>query len=122
MEVFHQLKLTFHRAIDVTPNPLIAYQELLAYSDIDNILTSGGKETALLGVNIIRQMQQCNTNLSHSTIIAGSGITIHNVNAIITQTHVKQIHVGQGLRINNILSPIKFKQLHANYESCISTN
>lgn len=105
------LKLTFHRAIDVTENPLNSYKNLLKYPLVDNILTSGGKPTALEGVSIIEQMITLQANYNHCHIIAGSGITPENAKHIVQSTKVDQIHIGTGIRSNNKIDEAKLKEL-----------
>ena len=105
------LKLTFHRAIDISNNIIRNYERLLDFKEIDLVLTSGGMETALEGAINIRKMIELSMNCEHAKILAGSGITPNNATEIIKQTSVTEIHLGTGVRINNILSAGKFKQL-----------
>ena len=105
------LALTFHRAIDATNNPLTCYQELLNYKEIDLVLTSGGKATALEGAEVIKKMIEIGKKYSYANILAGSGITPDNAQEIINCTGVTQIHLGSGVRTNNILDPEKFNNL-----------
>ena len=105
------LTLCFHRAIDAAQNTLSCYQELLNYPNIDLVLTSGGKATALEGIAVIKQMLEMGKNYNHAKILAGSGITPDNAQEIITYTGVTQIHLGSGVRTNNILDPKKFDHL-----------
>ncbi len=107
----NHLQLTFHRAIDESKDIINSYKELLNYSDINLVLTSGGKETAVLGAKTIKQMLILNQNKINCKILAGSGITPENAYSLIKQTGVKQIHVGKGVRINNILNKNKFEKL-----------
>lgn len=52
----HPLQVTFHKAIDATPDPVGALQILLQVPGIQRVLTSGGAETAMLGAVILREM------------------------------------------------------------------
>lgn len=106
-----RLALTFHRAIDTAYDTFTCYQELLNYKEIDVVLTSGGKPTALEGTSVIKQMVELGNPYSHAKILAGSGINPDNAQEIIKQTSVKQIHLGSGVRTNNALDPNKFTQL-----------
>lgn len=108
-----QLGLVFHRAIDVSYDPLRVYEELLEYKEVDNVLTSGGADTAENGVEIIKQMVNLRDRLSQANILVGSGITPDNAKYIVEQTGVKQIHVGTGVRTNRALDKHKFEQLLA---------
>lgn len=105
------LGLTFHRAIDVAANTIDAYTELLNYPEIDQILTSGGKNTALDGYAQIRQMVRLNANRGYCKILAGSGVTPSNAKQLIALTKVEQIHLGTGVRENGIFVKNKFDEL-----------
>lgn len=107
------LKLVFHRAIDVSYDPLLVYKELLTYGEVSDVLTSGGANVAENGVAIIKQMVNLGHGISHARVLAGSGITPENVGYIVEQTGVKQIHVGTGVRTNGVLDKSKFEQLWA---------
>lgn len=50
------MKITFHKAIDATENPLESLSQLLAHGVVSSILTSGGKKTAREGTPIIKEM------------------------------------------------------------------
>lgn len=109
------LQLTFHRAIDEANNIIQVYTQLLKYKEIDNVLTSGGKLTALAGADTLQQMIMLCSDKSNCQVIAGSGITPDNAAELIKATGVKQIHLGSGLRTNRVLDKKLFKQLF----SCI---
>jgi copper homeostasis protein len=108
------LKLTFHRAIDVCNDIISTYQQLLTYNEIDLVLTSGGKTTALDGIATIKQMIQMNLGHQNAQIMAGSGITPDNVTQIIEYAMVQHIHLGTGVRnvSDNTISKEKLQQLH----------
>ena len=52
----HPFHVTFHKAIDATPNPVHAVRQLKELGGISTILTSGGAQTAIEGAETIRQM------------------------------------------------------------------
>lgn len=114
IELKQHLSLTFHRAIDVSNNPIKAYQELLQFKEVELVLTSGGMDSALNGIENIQQMLKLNPKQEHAKIIAGSGITPDNANTLIKQTLVTQIHLGHGIRTNSSLSSHKFLKLMYN--------
>lgn len=111
------LGFTFHRAIDTTTDILASYQELLQFPEIDLVLTSGGKNTAIEGRDIIKKMVKLNEKYNHCKILAGSGLNPQNVKELVKYTNVEQIHLGTGVRINNELSQIKFNELLENFNS-----
>lgn len=69
------MKVTFHRAIDMTKNPLRATKAVLQ-SGCDMILTSGGAATVINGTDVIRKM----VAVAHPrvVIIAAGGVTEDN--------------------------------------------
>ncbi len=106
-----RLALTFHRAIDASIDPIASYQTLLQYPAIDRVLTSGGADTAMAGLEILCTLVQLNQGHTHATILAGSGITPNNAATIIQETGGNAIHVGTGIRSNGKLDPVKLQQL-----------
>lgn len=74
------LHVTFHRAIDVSRNPMEIIDECIRTGKIGRILTSGCASTALEGASVIKKM------ISHAKgrigIMAGCGIRIENLKAI----------------------------------------
>lgn len=83
------LELVFHRAIDLTPDPLAALDALLALG-VNRVLTSGGKPTAAEGAAVIRQMiGHAGKNL---TVIAGGGVRARNVKSLIERSGVVEVH------------------------------
>lgn len=70
------LGTTFHRAIDLCPNPIEALDNLI-HIGFKRILTSGGRNSAEKGINQIERLfRHANGQLE---IMAGSGINPENV-------------------------------------------
>lgn len=82
------LGVTFHRAFDFIPNPLDAI-EFLIELNVDRILTSGQKPTAIEGVNNIKEFVKISNG--RIQIMAGSGVNRTNANELI-QAKVDAIH------------------------------
>jgi copper homeostasis protein len=104
-----RLDLTFHRAMDEAHNTLDACSKILKYAQVSRILTSGGGKTVIEGLANLRAM----TNLAQNTrcqILPGSGITLDNIKSLLTNLSVAEIHIGTGVRTNNQLDKLKFKQ------------
>lgn len=105
-----QVKMTFHRAIDVCTDQINAFKELLNYSEqISHVLTSGSEDTALAGYKNIKEMVELSAG--KIIVLAGSGVTPMNAKEIIKKTTVSEIHLGTGVRVDNQLNYDKFKQL-----------
>ena len=90
VQLARPMNVTFHRAFDESADPFAALEQIIGLG-IDRILTSGGKRSAFDGIARIRDL--VNKSSGRITIMAGSGVTIRNVKAIISETRVKDIHV-----------------------------
>ncbi len=81
----------FHRAFDLTPDPIAALDMLIALG-FDRVLTSGGKATALEGASNLR------TLIEHAgkriEVLPAGGIRPHNVAELVTQTGCTQVHAA----------------------------
>jgi copper homeostasis protein len=108
-----QVGLTFHRAIDVSNNPLQEFIHLQNYSGsaLNLVLSSGGKATALEGKEILTAMHQ---QIKQVKLLPGSGITPFNISQLLDGLAVDQIHLGTGVRVNNQLNAELFKLLKSN--------
>ena len=80
----------FHRAFDVTPDPLRALEELIDLG-LTRVLTSGQKPGAPEGAGLIRQI------IEHAAgrieVLPGAGIALDNVRALVATTACTQIHM-----------------------------
>jgi copper homeostasis protein len=83
------LPVTFHRAIDVTPDPLDAVRQVKE-TGASYILTSGQSETALEGSVTIRKMiKAAGPDL---TIIVAGGVTSENLPRVKDKTAARAFH------------------------------
>src|SRR3954454_11031010 len=76
----------FHRAFDVTPDPLLAVDELIALG-ITRILTSGQQDTVSEGADLVRKLIQYAGD--RIEILPGGGIKAYNVADVIARTGCK---------------------------------
>ena len=83
------LEVTFHRAFDMCKNPFIALEQLIDIG-ITRILTSGTKNTAIEGDNIITELVK--KSESKIIIMPGSGINENNLEELITKTNAQEFH------------------------------
>ena len=84
------LKVIFHKAIDITSDPLKSLKNLIKNSNIDGVLTSGGFKKAEDGVKLLKKMLDiCPINFE--LIIAGK-ITSKNINKINQKLSAKFYH------------------------------
>lgn len=83
-----KLEVTFHRAVDYCKEPLKQVDRLMELG-IDRILTSGGKEKAIEGIDTIAEMVKRSGN--RIQIMAGSGVNANSVKQL-TETGVNALH------------------------------
>ena len=84
------LKVIFHKAIDMTSDPLKSLKNLIKNSNVDGVLTSGGFKKAEDGVKLLKKMLDiCPINFE--LIIAGK-ITPENINKINQKLSAKFYH------------------------------
>ena len=81
----------FHRAFDLTPDPLAALEQLIGLG-FHRVLTSGGAATAMEGSELIRELIECAAG--RIEVLPGGGIRPNNVAALIEQTGCKQVHAS----------------------------
>ncbi len=88
------MKLTFHRAFDELGEAAIEEFDKLSTYDVDTLLTSGTKASALEGKDVIKTLIDRNT----INILPGKSISINNAKEIIDYTGANYIHVGYSVR------------------------
>ena len=76
IELSKPLEFTFHRAFDEVLNPIQALHQLIELK-ADRILTSGQAETAVKGLDLLKEL----INIAEKKIIImpGSGVNINNI-------------------------------------------
>jgi copper homeostasis protein len=84
------LEITFHKAIDDTPDPVHSAEILAKIKGITRILTSGGKPTALEGADNINKMSKITAG--HLKILAAGRITDKNLAEISGILKVDEFH------------------------------
>lgn len=85
------LKITFHRAFDKSNN-LLKSLECLISLGVDRVLTSGGENYAIDGIDTIKKL--VDKSQDKIIIMPGSGINYHNVKDIINFTNVSEVHMS----------------------------
>ncbi len=99
IEVKGNMKLTFHRAFDeISESILLEEFDKLTKYDVDTVLTSGTKSSALEGKEILKTLIA-----KHKiNILPGKSISLSNAKEIIDYTGADYIHVGYAVRTNNL--------------------
>jgi len=83
------MSITFHRAFDMTPDPWLALTALKELG-IDRILTSGQKNTAVEGAEVIKQL--IHRAGSEIMILPGGGLNEDNIAEFAQYTGAKEYH------------------------------
>lgn len=94
--------VTFHRAIDDTPDALEALDVLIELG-VARVLTSGGAPTALDGAEVLAALVQRAGD--RVTIVAGGGVRGGNARLVVERTGVRELHArceGDAARIRAI--------------------
>lgn len=104
-ELARPLNVTFHRAFDMSVDLSRALEDI-CQTGVDRVLTSGGEQECLQGVETIRQLVK--SARGRLSIMAGGGIGPNEVANIISQTGVREIHVGLS---SAVASPVQYRNL-----------
>ena len=86
IELSRPLEFTFHRAFDVVSDPLKEIENLIRLG-VDRILTSGQKDKAIEGLNLLLELKRISNN--GIVIMPGSGISKNNLKNF---TLFKEVH------------------------------
>ena len=90
VEFAYPLEVTFHKAIDMTPDPVESIKLLSKLKDIQRVLTSGGKSTAIEGKEVLIKMQKA-VEEKMNIIVAGK-VTIENRSELHQLIGAKEYH------------------------------
>lgn len=98
------LPVTFHRAIDMTPDLFEAMDIVLA-TGASRILTSGGAPNAALGMaEIARMVEAANGRIA---VMPGGGVTSESIVAIAEATGAGEFHASARTAVR---SPVRFRK------------
>lgn len=86
------LKVTFHRAFDMTSDPFLSLEEIISLG-VDTLLTSGHRQTAEDGLELIRELVK--RAAGRITIMAGGGINATNA-PLLAEAGVRAFHFTAG--------------------------
>lgn len=89
IEAAKPMQTTFHRAFDVCREPFEALEQIINLG-FDRILTSGQRQTAVEGADLIKKLVEKAGN--RITILAGAGINADNIAALKQKTNAKEFH------------------------------
>ncbi|MDR1887491.1 MAG: copper homeostasis protein CutC [Prevotellaceae bacterium] len=89
--------MTFHRAFDMTANPHKALETVIK-TGCERILTSGGKNKAAEGRELIKELVLAAAG--RISVMAGSGINPANVRDLIAYTGITEVHISGKHRVD----------------------
>jgi copper homeostasis protein len=94
VELARPMSVTFHKAFDQTREPEQALDALIELG-IDRVLTSGGRPTALEGMDTLKRLEaQARGRIG---ILAGGQISAENLETIMVATGVCEVHLGSAV-------------------------
>ncbi|CAM4344986.1 copper homeostasis protein [Pedobacter westerhofensis] len=100
-ELASPMKVTFHRAFDMTDNLEEALEDLISLGAV-RVLTSGGKSSALVGSAVLEKLiQQAAGRIS---IMPGAGVNTGNIADIISLTGAKEFHASARLAVSSAMT------------------
>jgi copper homeostasis protein len=103
VELARPLSVTFHRAFDMSADFVEALEDVCA-TGADRLLTSGGEQECLQGVDTVARLVQ--GARGRVKIMAGGRIGISDAATIIERTGVSEIHVGLA---TSVTSPMRHR-------------
>ncbi|MGP0067596.1 MAG: copper homeostasis protein CutC [Isosphaeraceae bacterium] len=88
------LSVTFHRAIDQAGDPLEVLDALVAIG-ADRVLTSGGRPTALEGVEALKTL--VDRGGDRIAVMAGGRLDLESLEPVIRRSRVVEVHLGSAV-------------------------
>jgi copper homeostasis protein len=104
VELASPLPVTFHRAIDMTPDLNVALEGVIA-TGASRVLTSGGAPNVASGVSQIARMVEAARG--RIGIIPGGGVSIKNITLLAEKTGATEFH--SSVR-SPVPSPVRFRK------------
>lgn len=98
------MSVTFHRAFDMVPDPVKALEDIIS-TGADRILTSGHKDKAFDGIELIKKL--VDKAGDRIIIMPGSGINENNISTMKEKTGAFEFHLTGWKAID---SPMKFRK------------
>lgn len=89
IELAKPMSITFHMAFDEIKNKDEALEQLISL-EVDRILTKGGNEDALSGIQEIKRLVEKADN--RIIVMPGKGVTLENRDYILAETKTSEIH------------------------------
>lgn len=114
VELAHPMEFTFHRAFDMTNDPVAALEDLISIG-VHRVLTSGLENTALEGKNVIKQLvKQAQGRIA---VMAGSGVNGCNLIELHSFTGVEEFHMSAVKEVKSAMQFFNHRLSLGNVES-----
>lgn len=91
IETARPMSVTFHRAFDMTRDPVEAINDLIELG-IDRLLTSGQEADVHKGILTLKELKKLAGN--KIVIMPGGGVNEENIKEVVEQTGVSEIHAS----------------------------
>jgi copper homeostasis protein len=88
-------RITFHRAFEDLPDPVVALSQLQRWPAVDRVLTSGGAEDWTYKVESMREWARVNPRIG---ILPGGGVDLAALR-ILSRAGFAEAHVGRAARV-----------------------
>ena len=108
VELAKPMSVTFHRAIDACSDIEKAFSEIIELG-FNKVLTSGGKQTALEGIEVLKKCQQ--KFGEKISIMPGGGIRSNNLELIKNETRCYEFHSAALMDSTGITDTIEIKHI-----------
>lgn len=105
LEVIRPLPATFHRAFDCVEKPVEALHTLIDLG-FQRVLTSGQKESAIEGCDLIRKL--VDEAKDRIVVMPGGGVRVEHIRELMVKTGAREVHGSfrgdetNGLRLTHI--------------------
>jgi copper homeostasis protein len=91
VELAWPMGVTFHRAFDMTADPLQAMEDIIT-AGCERILTSGQRNTATEGIPLLKTLvEKADGRIA---IMVGSGVRANNIATLVTDTGATEFHTS----------------------------
>jgi copper homeostasis protein len=101
IELARPLSVTFHRAFDTSADLFRSFEDVCA-TGATRLLTSGGEQECLRGVDTVARLVQASRG--RIKVMAGGRIGINAAATIVERTGVTEIHVGLATPIASLMA------------------
>jgi len=106
MEAARPMSVTFHRAFDMTRDPIEALNTLIELG-VERLLTSGLEADVYKGISTLKKMVEYADN--RIVIMPGGGVTEINIKEVVERTGVNEIHASARERVRSKMKYVNQK-------------